>query len=100
MLRPLLRVTSQGKAETRARPVPSNAKWNQARSVDSVVSTPYSLLIISDNFKQKQNFNVGTGLSDKLRKNPPKIGAIITYRFQELTRDGVPRSVTTLFLPP
>lgn len=38
-----------------------------------------------------QTFNVGTGLSDKLRKNPPKIGAIITYRFQELTRDGVPR---------
>jgi len=38
-----------------------------------------------------KNFNVGTGLSDKLRKNPPKIGAIITYRFQELTRDGVPR---------
>lgn len=38
-----------------------------------------------------QTFNVGTGLSDKLRKNPPKIGAIVTYRFQELTKDGVPR---------
>ncbi|KAG6866902.1 hypothetical protein C0991_003817 [Blastosporella zonata] len=38
-----------------------------------------------------KTFNVGTGLSDKQRKNPPKIGAIITYRFQELTRDGVPR---------
>jgi ATP-dependent DNA ligase len=38
-----------------------------------------------------KKFNVGSGLSDKQRKNPPKIGSIITYRFQELTRDGVPR---------
>ncbi|KAG6850224.1 hypothetical protein H0H93_016071 [Arthromyces matolae] len=38
-----------------------------------------------------KTFNVGTGLSDKQRRNPPKINAIITYRFQELTRDGVPR---------
>jgi len=38
-----------------------------------------------------KTFNVGTGLSDKQRKNPPKVGAIISYRFQELTRDGVPR---------
>ncbi|KAJ7182702.1 DNA ligase/mRNA capping enzyme [Mycena crocata] len=38
-----------------------------------------------------KTFNVGTGLSDKLRRNPPKIGSIIVYRFQELTRDGVPR---------
>jgi DNA ligase-1 len=38
-----------------------------------------------------KNFNVGTGLTDRLRQKPPKIGAIITYRFQELTRDGVPR---------
>ncbi|KDR84542.1 hypothetical protein GALMADRAFT_275522 [Galerina marginata CBS 339.88] len=38
-----------------------------------------------------ENFNVGSGLTDKIRQSPPKIGAIITYRFQELTRDGVPR---------
>ncbi|PPQ70763.1 hypothetical protein CVT26_014713 [Gymnopilus dilepis] len=36
-------------------------------------------------------FNVGSGLSDKIRRQPPPIGSIITYRFQELTRDGVPR---------
>jgi len=30
-------------------------------------------------------------LNDKQRKNPPAIGSIITYRFQELTKDGVPR---------
>ncbi|KAI0029276.1 DNA ligase/mRNA capping enzyme [Vararia minispora EC-137] len=38
-----------------------------------------------------KTFNVGTGLSDKQRQNPPKIGEIIVYRFQEFTRDGVPR---------
>ncbi|KAF8901777.1 DNA ligase/mRNA capping enzyme [Mucidula mucida] len=39
-------------------------------------------------------FKVGSGLNDKQRKDPPKVGAIITYRFQELTRDGVPRFPT------
>ncbi|KAF9020124.1 DNA ligase/mRNA capping enzyme [Hymenopellis radicata] len=39
-------------------------------------------------------FKVGSGLNDKQRKNPPKVGTIITYRFQELTRDGVPRFPT------
>jgi hypothetical protein len=44
-----------------------------------------------DGAENHQTFNVGTGLSDKQRKNPPRVGAIITYRFQELTKDGVPR---------
>ncbi|KAI5122801.1 hypothetical protein M0805_000144 [Coniferiporia weirii] len=38
-----------------------------------------------------KTFNVGTGFSDKQRRNPPRVGMIITYRFQELTLDGVPR---------
>lgn len=36
-------------------------------------------------------FQVGTGLSDAERERPPRIGSRITVRFQELTRDGVPR---------
>ena len=36
-------------------------------------------------------FNVGTGLSDAERNHPPPVGAIITYRYQELSNDGVPR---------
>jgi len=36
-------------------------------------------------------FSVGTGLSDKERENPPPIGSVITYRYQELTDGGVPR---------
>lgn len=46
-----------------------------------------------------QKFKVGSGLTDKQRKNPPKVGTIIIYRFQELTRDGVPRLVLPLLLP-
>ncbi|KAF8322424.1 DNA ligase/mRNA capping enzyme [Cantharellus anzutake] len=41
-----------------------------------------------------KKFSVGSGLSDKQRANPPSIGSIIVYRFQELTRDGVPRFPT------
>ncbi|KAI8621317.1 hypothetical protein BC830DRAFT_277038 [Chytriomyces sp. MP71] len=38
-----------------------------------------------------KEFKVGTGLSDAERSKPPKVGVIVTYRFQELTLDGVPR---------
>ena len=47
-----------------------------------------------------QFFNVGSGLTDKIRKNPPKIGSIIVYRFQELTRDRVPRYTKQLLSHP
>jgi len=36
-------------------------------------------------------FAVGTGLSDQERENPPPIGSIITFRYQELSDGGVPR---------
>jgi DNA ligase 1 len=36
-------------------------------------------------------FSVGTGLSDAERESPPRVGTIITFRYQELSRDGVPR---------
>jgi len=36
-------------------------------------------------------FNLGSGLSDALRRNPPPVGTIITYRYRELTSRGVPR---------
>jgi len=39
----------------------------------------------------KTRFSVGTGFSDKERENPPAIGSIITFRYQELSKDGVPR---------
>ncbi len=36
-------------------------------------------------------FSVGTGFSDAERGSPPPVGAVITFRYQELTTDGVPR---------
>ena len=36
-------------------------------------------------------FSVGTGFSDAQRQNPPPVGSMITYRYQELTDRGVPR---------
>ncbi|OSQ24540.1 DNA ligase [Campylobacter concisus] len=36
-------------------------------------------------------FKIGSGLSDEQRTNPPKIGSIITYKFQNLTANGKPR---------
>ena len=36
-------------------------------------------------------FAVGTGLSDAERNNPPAVGSVITYRYQELSDGGVPR---------
>jgi DNA ligase-1 len=38
-----------------------------------------------------KRFAVGTGLTDAERQAPPPAGAIITYRYQELTDDGIPR---------
>jgi len=36
-------------------------------------------------------FAVGTGFSDAQREQPPAVGSIITFRYQELTDRGVPR---------
>jgi DNA ligase-1 len=38
-----------------------------------------------------KRFRIGSGLSDALRRNPPPIGTRITYRYQHLTKSGVPR---------
>ena len=36
-------------------------------------------------------FKVGTGFTDAQREQPPPVGVTITFRYQELTRAGVPR---------
>ena len=36
-------------------------------------------------------FSIGTGFSDKERKAPPKVGSVVTFRYQELSDGGVPR---------
>jgi len=41
-------------------------------------------------------FAIGTGFSEKERDAPPPVGAVISYRFQELTDKGVPRFASFL----
>ncbi|MBL8113277.1 MAG: DNA ligase [Acidobacteria bacterium] len=36
-------------------------------------------------------FSVGTGFSEVERKNPPPVGSLFTFRYQELSEGGVPR---------
>jgi DNA ligase 1 len=36
-------------------------------------------------------FEIGTGFSDRQRERPPAIGAIVSFRYQELSDAGVPR---------
>lgn len=36
-------------------------------------------------------FSVGTGFSDAERRDPPPVGSVITFRYQELSDGGVPR---------
>ena len=36
-------------------------------------------------------FALGSGLTDTLRRNPPPVGTLITYRYRELTKSGIPR---------
>jgi DNA ligase-1 len=38
-----------------------------------------------------KRFRLGSGLSDALRRDPPPLGARITYRYLNLTKNGVPR---------
>lgn len=36
-------------------------------------------------------FKIGSGFSDEQRKNPPSVGAIVTYKYNGLTQNGKPR---------
>jgi DNA ligase-1 len=37
------------------------------------------------------SFSIGTGFSDAERDNPPAVGTVVTFRYQELSDRGVPR---------
>ena len=43
-----------------------------------------------------KEFKLGSGLSDMDRDNPPDIGSRVTYKYQELSNDGIPRFPTYL----
>ncbi len=39
-------------------------------------------------------FRIGSGFKDKDRDHPPKIGALITYRYRGFTQKGTPKFAT------
>jgi DNA ligase-1 len=41
-------------------------------------------------------FEIGTGFSDAVRRDPPPVGTLITFQYRELTKDGVPRFASYL----
>lgn len=41
-----------------------------------------------------KTFELGTGLSDSDRRNPPEIGSKVTFRYRGLTDEGVPRNAS------
>lgn len=42
------------------------------------------------------HFRLGSGLSDTQRKNPPPVGSMVTYRYRDLTGNGVPKFASFL----
>ena len=47
-----------------------------------------ALLVRGDNDIE---FKIGSGFNDQQRMNPPKKGARVTYKYQELSNSGKPR---------
>ncbi|WP_265943754.1 DNA ligase [Dechloromonas sp. A34] len=43
-----------------------------------------------------REFSLGTGFTDRIRRDPPPIGALVTYRYRDLTRNGLPRFASFL----
>jgi len=41
--------------------------------------------------EDKTKFKIGSGLKDSFRQNPPQIGTIITFKYQNITKYGKPR---------
>ena len=43
-----------------------------------------------------RRFNLGTGFSDAQRRDPPSVGTLVTYRYRELNKNGLPRFASFL----
>lgn len=43
-----------------------------------------------------KRFSLGTGFSDEVRRHPPAIGVLVSYRYRELNPNGLPRFASYL----
>ena len=46
--------------------------------------------------KDGKVFKIASGLTEEMAHNPPPIGTVITYKYELLTKDGIPRPATFL----
>ena len=51
-------------------------------------------LLVTD--ESGRRFRIGTGFSNKERKNPPAVGTLITYKFTGTTKKGLPKFASFL----
>ena len=51
-------------------------------------------LLVTD--ESGSRFRIGTGFSNKERKNPPAVGTVITYKFTGTTKKGLPKFASFL----
>ena len=51
-------------------------------------------LLVTD--ESGRRFRIGTGFSNKERKNPPAVGTVITYKFTGTTKKGLPKFASFL----
>jgi DNA ligase-1 len=43
-----------------------------------------------------REFSLGTGFTSRQRRDPPPVGTKVTYRYRDLTRNGLPRFASFL----
>lgn len=41
-------------------------------------------------------FEIGSGFTDAVRRDPPPVGSVVTYQYRDVTKNGVPRFVSYL----
>jgi DNA ligase-1 len=53
-------------------------------------------LLVQD--EQGRRFRIGSGFSDAERRDPPPVGAVVTFKHHGRTRRGIPRFASFLRL--
>ena len=51
---------------------------------------------LKDSPKRVITFKIGTGFSEAMRENPPKVGTIITYKYNGFSKNGLPKNAVFL----
>lgn len=63
----------------------------QIKAVAAAANLPWLQAIPQFRLPDGRRFSLGSGLTDALRRNPPPVGTQITYRYRELTKNGMSR---------